>query len=576
MLIGKTFLLQELDFLMRCAARLQGGFPMSQQIELTVGALLDDIAGKFPDNEALIYVERGLRYSYREFNERCRQIAKGLLRMGVKKGDHLAIWAYNVPEWILLQFASAKIGAVLVTVNTSYKSAELEYIMKQSDSSFLFLVQGFKDTDYIQTLADVVPELAQSEPGKLKSAALPFLKHVVFLEEGAPAGTINFDKIVELGREVPDAELAAVEKTLSVHDVINMQYTSGTTGFPKGVMLTHHNIVNNGFNIGECMRFTEKDRLCIPVPFFHCFGCVLAVMACVTHGSTMVPVEIFDPLKVLQAVEKERCTALHGVPTMFIAELEHPRFSEFDLTSLRTGIMAGSNCPIEVMRRVIRDMHASEITIAYGQTESSPVITQTRTDDPIELKVSTVGRVLPNVELKIVDIESGQELPPGKQGELCTRGYLVMKGYYKMPEETAKAVDADGWLHTGDLAVMDENGYCKITGRIKNMIIRGGENIYPREIEEFLYTHPKISDVQVYGVPDRKYGEQVMAAIVLKQGSEMTEAEVKEFCRGRIANYKIPKYVRFVDSYPMTASGKIQKFKLREMAIRELQLEENQ
>ncbi|BCG47754.1 acyl-CoA synthase [Citrifermentans bremense] len=549
---------------------------MSQQIELTVGALLDDIAGKFPDNEALIYVERGLRYSYREFNERCRQIAKGLLRMGVKKGDHLAIWAYNVPEWILLQFASAKIGAVLVTVNTSYKSAELEYIMKQSDSSFLFLVQGFKDTDYIQTLADVVPELAQSEPGKLKSAALPFLKHVVFLEEGAPAGTINFESIVELGREVPDAELAAVEKTLSVHDVINMQYTSGTTGFPKGVMLTHHNIVNNGFNIGECMRFTEKDRLCIPVPFFHCFGCVLAVMACVTHGSTMVPVEIFDPLKVLQAVEKERCTALHGVPTMFIAELEHPRFSEFDLTSLRTGIMAGSNCPIEVMRRVIRDMHASEITIAYGQTESSPVITQTRTDDPIELKVSTVGRVLPNVELKIVDIESGQELPPGKQGELCTRGYLVMKGYYKMPEETSKAIDADGWLHTGDLAVMDENGYCKITGRIKNMIIRGGENIYPREIEEFLYTHPKISDVQVYGVPDRKYGEQVMAAIVLKQGSEMTEAEVKEFCRGRIANYKIPKYVRFVDSYPMTASGKIQKFKLREMAIRELQLEENQ
>jgi fatty-acyl-CoA synthase len=549
---------------------------MSQQIELTVGALLDDIAGRFPDNEALIYVERGLRYSYREFNERCRQIAKGLLRMGVKKGDHLAIWAYNVPEWVLLQFASAKIGAVLVTVNTSYKSAELEYIMKQSDSSFLFLVQGFKDTDYIQTLADVVPELAQSEPGKLKSAALPFLKHVVFLGEGAPAGAINFESIVELGREVPDAELAAVEKTLSVHDVINMQYTSGTTGFPKGVMLTHHNIVNNGFNIGECMRFTEKDRLCIPVPFFHCFGCVLAVMACVTHGSTMVPVEIFDPLKVLQAVEKERCTALHGVPTMFIAELEHPRFSEFDLTSLRTGIMAGSNCPIEVMRRVIRDMHASEITIAYGQTESSPVITQTRTDDPIELKVSTVGRVLPNVELKIVDIESGQELPPGKQGELCTRGYLVMKGYYKMPEETSKAIDADGWLHTGDLAVMDENGYCKITGRIKNMIIRGGENIYPREIEEFLYTHPKISDVQVYGVPDRKYGEQVMAAIVLKQGSEMTEAEVKEFCRGRIANYKIPKYVRFVDSYPMTASGKIQKFKLREMAIRELQLEENQ
>ncbi|QXE91577.1 AMP-binding protein [Geomonas subterranea] len=548
---------------------------MSKEINLTVGALLDDIAGKYPDNDALVYVERGLRYSYREFNERCRLVAKGLLRMGVKKGDHLAIWAYNVPEWVTLQFATAKIGAVLVTVNTSYKSAELEYLLKQSDSSMLFLVQGFKDTNYVETLESVVPELPAAPPGKLASAALPCLKQVVFIGEGAPQGMINFEDIVEMGREVSDAELAAVQGTLSVHDVINMQYTSGTTGFPKGVMLTHHNVVNNGFNIGECMRFTEKDRLCIPVPFFHCFGCVLAVMACVTHGTTMVPVEIFDPLKVLQAIEQERCTAVHGVPTMFIAELEHPRFAEFDLTSLRTGIMAGSNCPIEVMRRVIRDMHASEITIAYGQTESSPVITQTRTDDPIELKVATVGRVLPNVELKIVDIETGAELPPGKQGELCTRGYLVMKGYYKMPEETAKAIDADGWLHTGDLAVMDENGYCKITGRIKNMIIRGGENIYPREIEEFLYTHPKISDIQVYGVPDRKYGEQVMAAVVLKQGSEMTEEEVKEYCRGRIANYKIPKYVRFVDSYPMTASGKIQKFKLREMAIRELQLEEN-
>ena len=547
---------------------------MSKQIDFTVGGLLDDIAARFPDNEALVYVERGLRYTYRQFNERCRQVAKGLLRMGVKKGDHLSIWAYNVPEWVVLQFATAKIGAVLVTVNTSYKSAELEYILKQSDSSTLFLVQGFKDTDYVQTLAEVIPGLAQSKPGQLASAAVPFLKNVVFLGEGAPAGMLNFDRMVEMGQGVSDDELAAVERGLSQHDVINMQYTSGTTGFPKGVMLTHFNVVNNGFNIGECMRFTEKDRLCIPVPFFHCFGCVLGVMACVTHGSTMVPVEIFDPLKVLQAIEKERCTAVHGVPTMFIAELEHPDFGSFDLTSLRTGIMAGSNCPIEVMRRVIRDMHASEITIAYGQTESSPVITQTRTDDPLELKVSTVGKVLPNVELKIVDIESGAELPPGKQGELCTRGYLVMKGYYKMPEETGKAIDADGWLHTGDLAVMDENGYCKITGRIKNMIIRGGENIYPREIEEFLYTHPKISDIQVYGVPDRKYGEQVMAAIVLKGGSTLTGEEVQEFCRGRIANYKIPKYVRFVDSYPMTASGKIQKFKLREMAIRELQLEE--
>jgi len=546
---------------------------MSQQIDLTVGALLDDIATRFPDNEALVYVERGLRYTYREFNERCRQVAKGLLAMGVKKGDHLSIWAYNVPEWVVLQFATAKIGAVLVTVNTSYKSAELEYILKQSDSSTLFLVQGFKDTDYLRTLAEVVPELAGSRPGELAGAALPFLKNVVFLGEGTPSGTFNFDRMVEMGQGVSDARLAEVEGGLSPHDVINMQYTSGTTGFPKGVMLTHFNVVNNGFNIGECMRFTESDRLCIPVPFFHCFGCVLGVMACVTHGSTMVPVEIFDPLKVLRAIEAERCTAVHGVPTMFIALLDHPEFPRFDLTSLRTGIMAGSNCPIEVMRRVIRDMHASEITIAYGQTESSPVITQTRTDDPLELKVSTVGRVLPDVELKIADIESGAGLPPGKQGELCTRGYLVMKGYYKMPEETGKAIDSEGWLHTGDLAVMDEHGYCKITGRIKNMIIRGGENIYPREIEEFLYTHPKISDIQVYGVPDRKYGEQVMAAVVLKEGAQLSEEEVREFCRDRIANYKIPKYVRFVDSYPMTASGKIQKFKLREMAIRELQLE---
>ncbi len=549
---------------------------MSNQLNFTVGGLLDHIAATYPDNDALVYVERGLRYSYREFNEVCRTVAKGLLKLGVKKGDHVSIWAYNVPEWVILQFATAKIGAVLVTINTSYKSAELEYILNQSDSSTLFLVKSFKDTDYVATLNEVVPELKGSTSGALTAAKLPFLKNVVFIGDETPEGMVNFSRITEMGQGVSDVELAAVEVTLGPHEVINMQYTSGTTGFPKGVMLTHYNVINNGFNIGECMRFTEKDRLCIPVPFFHCFGCVLGVMACVTHGSTMVPVEIFDPLKVLQTVEKERCTAVHGVPTMFIAELEHPEFGRFDLTSLRSGIMAGSNCPIEVMKKVINQMHASEITIAYGQTESSPVITQTRTDDPIELRVATVGRALPDVEVKIVDIETGATLPPGKQGELCTRGYLVMKGYYKMPEETAKAIDGENWLHTGDLAVMDENGYCKITGRIKNMIIRGGENIYPREIEEFLYTHPKISDIQVYGVPDRKYGEQVMAAIVVKKGMEMTEDEVKEFCKGKIANYKIPKYVKFVDSYPMTASGKIQKFKLREMAIRELQLEDGE
>ena len=547
---------------------------MSRQLEFTVGGLLGHMAGRFPDNDALVSVERGVSHTYREFNEVCRDVAKGLLRMGVKKGDHVSIWANNVPEWVILQFATAKIGAVLVTINTSYKSAELGYILEQSDSSTLFLVKSFKGTDYPETLYSVAPDLRDAAPGMLRSEKLPYLRNVVFIGEETPAGMLNFSVIKEMGAAVSDCELAAVEASLDCHETINMQYTSGTTGFPKGVMLTHYNVVNNGFAIGECMKFTEKDRLCIPVPFFHCFGCVLGVMACVTHGSTMVPVETFDPLKVLQTIEKERCTAVHGVPTMFIAELEHPEFSKFDLTSMRTGIMAGSVCPIEVMKRAVNDMHVTEITSVYGQTESSPGITQTRTEDSIELRVATVGRALPGAEVKIIDIETGATLPPGKQGELCARGYMVMKGYYKMPEETAKVIDADGWLHTGDLAVMDENGYCKITGRIKQMIIRGGENIYPREIEEFLYTHPKISDVQVYGVPDRKYGEQVMAAIVLKKGVEMTADEVRDFCRGKIANYKNPKYVKFVDSYPMTASGKIQKFKLREMAIRELQLED--
>ncbi|MGE3550003.1 MAG: AMP-binding protein [Geobacter sp.] len=547
---------------------------MSDLITHTIGGLLDDIAQRFPANDALVYPDRGMRYSYAEFNQVCRQVAKGMLKLGIKKGDHVSIWAHNVPEWAILMFASAKIGAVLVTVNTAYKSAELEYVLNQSDSTTLFMVKSWKDTDYVATLNEVVPELASAEFGKLRCSKLPFLKNVVFIGEGTPAGMLNFERIAELGSQVSDAELAAVEATIDCNDTINMQYTSGTTGFPKGVMLTSLNLVNNGFQIGECMKFTDQDRLCIPVPFFHCFGSVLGVMASVTHGTAMVPVEMFDPLKVLQTIEAEKCTAVHGVPTMFIAELEHPDFKKFDLSTLRTGIMAGSVCPIEVMKRVVKDMHMTDITIVFGQTESSPGITQSRTDDPIELRVATVGRALPGAEVKIVDIETGETLPPGKQGELCARGYMVMKGYYKMPEETAKVIDKDGWLHTGDLAIMDENGYCKITGRIKQMIIRGGENIYPKEIEEYLYTHPKISDVQVYGVPDKKYGEQVMAAIILKKGMGMTEEEVKAFCRDKIANYKIPKYVKFVDGYPMTASGKIQKFKLREMAIKELHLEE--
>jgi fatty-acyl-CoA synthase len=547
---------------------------MSNNLEITIGGLLDQMAERFPGNDALVYVDRSLRYSYLEFNEVCRRVAKGLLKLGVKKGDHVSIWATNVPEWLILSFATAKIGAVLVTVNTSYRTSELEYILKQSDSGYLFLVKGFKDIDYMETLYEVVPVLRNSAPGTLHSELLPCLKQVVYIGEETPAGTINFNDLYGLADAVTDEELREIERSIDIHDVIQMQYTSGTTGFPKGVMLTHYNLTNNGFYIGECMKFTDKDRLCIPVPFFHCFGSVLAVLASVTHGAAMVPIVTFNPLQVLQAIERERCTAVHGVPTMFIAELEHPDFDTFDLRSLRTGIMAGSVCPIEVMKRAVNDMHMTEITSVYGQTEASPGITQTRTEDSIELRVSTVGRALPGAEVKIIDIETGATLPPGKQGELCGRGYMVMKGYYKMPEETAKVIDADGWLHTGDLAVMDENGYCKITGRIKNMIIRGGENIYPKEIEEFLYTHPKVSDVQVYGVPDRKFGEQVMAAIVVKKGMEMTEDEVRDFCRGRIANYKIPRYVKFVDSYPMTASGKIQKFKLREMAIRELQLED--
>ncbi len=547
---------------------------MSKQLHFTMGQLLEDIARRYPDNDALVYPDRDLRYSYREFDAVCDRVAKGLLAMGVRKGDHVAIWATNVPEWVVLQFASAKIGAILVTVNTNYKAVELEYVLKQSDSTTLFLVQGFKDTDYVETLYSVVPELRDAKPGELQSQSLPFLKNVVFLGDHDFAGMRRWSAIEALGQGVADDRLAAVKATLGEHEVINMQYTSGTTGFPKGVMLTHYNIINNGFNIGECMRFSENDRLCIPVPFFHCFGCVLGVLACVTHGSAMVPVEIFNPEVVLRTIASERCTAVHGVPTMFIAELDHPNFNRYDLSSLRTGIMAGSPCPTEVMKRVIREMYMTEITIAYGQTESSPVITQTRTDDPLELRVATVGRALPDVEVKIVDIETGETLSPGRQGELCTRGYLVMKGYYKMPDETARVIDADGWLHTGDLAVMDENGYCKITGRIKNMIIRGGENIYPREIEEFLYTYPKVADVQVYGVPDAKYGEQVMAAIKLKENTSATAEDIINFCRGSIANYKVPRYVKFVDEFPMTASGKIQKFKLREMAIKELNLED--
>lgn len=546
---------------------------MARLIHKTVGDLLDETVERFPERDAVVYPELGIRWSWSEFQKQCNRAAKGLMRLGLKKGHHLSIWATNLPEWVVTQFATGKMGAVMITVNTQYRTRELEYLLKQSDTETLILMEGFRGNSYLDMIYEICPELIDSKPGELRSVRLPRLRNVIFIGKERKPGMFLWEDILEMGEEVSDEELRRRQESLHPDDVINMQYTSGTTGFPKGVMLTHNNIVNNARNVAECMKLTHEDRLCIPVPFFHCFGCVMGTLACANTGATMVPLIAFDPLKVLQAVEQERCTALHGVPTMFIAELNHPDFRKFDLSSLRTGIMAGSNCPIEVMKRVVNDMGAREITIAYGQTESSPVITQTRTDDPIELRVSTVGRVLPNVEAKIVDPLTGEELPPGVQGELCTRGYHVMKGYYNMPEATAEAIDGEGWLHTGDLAVMDENGYFRITGRLKDMIIRGGENIYPREIEEFLYTHPKILDVQIVGVPDEKYGEQAAAFIRVKEGENLTPEEVRAFCEGKIARYKIPRYVLFVDEYPMTASGKIQKFKLREMAARDLGLE---
>ncbi|ARI77368.1 AMP-binding protein [Halobacillus mangrovi] len=536
-------------------------------LELTVGELLEKQAETYPDHEAFIYPEKNLRKSYAEFNALADEVAKGLMALGIEKGEHVAIWSDNKPEWLLSQFASGKMGGILVTVNTNYRAQELEYLLKQSDSSTIILAEEFKGTSYIDILKEICPELESSEKGDLQSERLPFLKNVVVLSDKSYPGCYNWQDLVDMGMTISDQELDERKATLSYRDVINMQYTSGTTGFPKGVMLSHYNIVNNGNQVADCMRLTEEDRLCIPVPFFHCFGCVLGTLAAVSKGSTMVILEQFDPKKVLQAVKEEQCTALHGVPTMFIAELNHPDYEELKPTTLRTGIMAGSTCPMEVMKSVIGDMGAEEITIAYGQTESSPVITQTKADDPIDLRVSSVGQAHPNVEVKIIDPATGEQVEEGIPGELCTRGYLVMEGYYKNEEATSAAIDPDGWLHTGDIAVMDENGYVEITGRIKDMIIRGGENVYPREIEEFLYQHPDVLDVQVVGVPDQKYGEEIMAWIIPKEGKKLTEEDVRKFSEGKISKHKIPRYISFTEEYPMTASGKIQKFKLREEAL---------
>ena len=536
-------------------------------IHETLGAVLEEQAQMYPGKEFLVYSDRDLRFTYRQFNERVNNMAKGFLAMGLRKGDHIGVWATNVPDWLTIFFATARIGVPLVTVNTNYKLHELEYLIRQSDMNTLCLVDGYRDSDYVRMINDLIPELKGSQRGHLQTERFPFLKNLVFIGPQKHRGMFNTSEILLLGAHQDERELDAIGQTLDCHDVINMQYTSGTTGFPKGVMLTHYNILNNGFFIGECQKFTDLEKVCLPVPLFHCFGLVLGMMAIVTHGATAVLCERFDPLLVLASVHRERCTALYGVPTMFIEILNHPMFGMFDLTSLRTGIMAGSPCPIEIMRRVITDLHCRDITIAYGLTEASPVVTQTRADDPIEVKVGTVGRELPNIEVKIASPETGEECRVGEQGELCCRGYNVMRGYYQMPEATCEVIDGDGWLHTGDLAVKDESGNYRVTGRIKDMIIRGGENIYPRKIEDFLYRMPQVKDVQVAGVPSEKYGEEVGAFIIVKDGMALTAEEVQDFCRGQIARYKIPKYVFFVREYPITGNGKVQKYRLREMSL---------
>jgi fatty-acyl-CoA synthase len=534
-------------------------------IEKTLGQVLDETAERYPDNDALVYVDRGLRLTYRQFRERVDELARGLMAQGIGRGEHLAVWTHNVPEWVVLQFATAKVGAVLVTVNTYYRSHELEYLLRQSDSTTLILVRGFKDADYAKTANEIAPELAASEPGKLACAKLPLLKRVIFIGPDTPPGMMPFEELARSAAKVTAADLAARQGSLDPQDVVNMQYTSGTTGFPKGVMLTHYNIVNNARQVGDILGMTERDRMCIPVPFFHCFGCVMSTLNCVVHGSAMVPIESFDPTQVLEAVSREHCTVLNGVPTMFIAELQHPDFAKYNLRSLRTGIMAGAPCPVEVMRKVMEKMHAREITIAYGLTETAPVLTQTRRDDPIEQRVETVGRVIEGVECKVVDPETGADLPVGEPGELIARGFGVMKGYYKMEDATARTI-RDGWLHTKDLSSVDEDGYFRILGRCDDMIVRGGENVYPREIEEFFYTNPKVHDMAVVGVPDPKYGEEVYAFVKLREGQWATAEELRRFCKDKIARYKIPRHFQFVDAFPLTASGKVQKYKLKEIA----------
>jgi fatty-acyl-CoA synthase len=533
-----------------------------------LGDVLTRQAAQHPDKDALIYPELGLRWSFRQLEELAQTCARGLATLGISKGERVALWSTNLPEWVVLFFGLAKIGAVMVTVNTLLRKHEVEYLLSQSESSALILSQGFRDVDYAETIYEIAPELQHhNAETRFDCSKLPCLRHVVFLGEQAPAGMIAYKQVQELGKRAPDGLLTNI--ALDVHEVINIQYTSGTTGFPKGAMLSHHNIVHNGHWIGHTQRFSAEDRVCLPVPFFHCFGCVLGILGAYTWGAAIVPLTSFDPEKVLHAVATERCTALYGVPTMYIAELEHPSFGKYDLSSLRTGIMSGAPCPESLMKKVIHDMHMPEITIAYGLTEASPVVTMTDINDNMARRTQTVGKPLSGAEVKIVGPATDEPLPPGDAGELWVRGYLVMKGYYKKPEATKEAITADGWLRTGDLASQDADGYIKIRGRKKEMMIRGGENIYPREIEEFLRSHPKISDVAVYGVPHRKFGEEVAVAIRLKQGESATPEEITAFCKGQIASFKVPRYIQFVTDFPQTASGKLQKYKLQERALQD-------
>jgi fatty-acyl-CoA synthase len=535
---------------------------------LTFSQVLAKTVARCGDRDALAFPQLGYRLSYQQFQAAVEEVAKALLAIGVRKGEHVGIWVTNWPQWVITQFAAAEVGAVLVNINPAYRAHELEYVLNQADITTLILTNQFKSSNYFDLLAEVCPELGSCQPGELKSSRCPRLHWVVSIQQDNRPGMLNWEEFRRLANKVKGADLEKRRQSTHAQDVVNIQYTSGTTGFPKGAMLTHRNLLMNAYYVGRCLAFTEQDRLCAPVPFYHCFGCVLGTLVCAVYGVALVaPAEGFDPLATLQATQDERCTALYGVPTMFIAELNHPRFAEFNLRSLRTGVMAGSPCPIEVMRDVATKMGAREITIGYGLTEASPIITQTATTDSLEHRVSTVGKVLPGVEVRLVKPGTPELVEEGEAGELMVRGHGVMKGYYNKPAETAAAVTPDGWLHSGDLASRTPDGYYRITGRLKDMIIRGGENVYPREIEDFLYTHPAVTDVQVVGLPDARLGEEVSAWIQLKAGANVTEDEIKSFCRSRIAHFKVPRYVVFVEEYPKTVTGKIQKFKLRELGI---------